>query len=39
MSNKAIDKINPLDQLVRQTLRLGMDSGVFLRVEASRTPS
>ena len=33
MSNKAFDKINPLDRLVRQTLRLGMDDGVFLKIE------
>ena len=33
MSNKAWDKINPLDKLIRQTLRLGMDHGTFLKIE------
>lgn len=33
MSNKAWDKINPLDTLIRQTLRLGMNEGTFLRIE------
>ena len=33
MSNKAWDKINELDRLIRQTLRLGMDNGVFLKIE------
>lgn len=33
MSNKAWGKINPLDQLIRQTLKLGMDQGTFLKIE------
>ena len=33
MSNKPHDKLNPLDQLIRKTLRLGMDHGTFLKIE------
>ena len=33
MSNKASNLINPLDRLIRTTLKLGMDSGMFLRIE------
>lgn len=33
MSNKAWSKINELDKLIRQTLKLGMDSGTFLKIE------
>lgn len=33
MSNKAWDKINPLDRLIQTTLKLGMDSGTFLKIE------
>ena len=34
MSNKAWDKINPLDQLIRKTLSyLGMSDGSFLKIE------
>lgn len=33
MSNKAWDKINPLDQLIRRTLNLGMSDGTFLTID------
>lgn len=33
MSNKAWDKINELDRLIQRTLKLGMDSGTFLKIE------
>ena len=34
MSNKAWDKINELDKLIRQTLKLGMnDNDTYLRIE------
>lgn len=33
MPNKDWDEINPLDRLIRRTLKLGMDSGAFLKIE------
>lgn len=33
MSNKAWNRINELDKLIRTTLKLGMDSGTFLKIE------
>jgi hypothetical protein len=33
MSDKPWNKLNELDQLIRRTLRLGMDSGTFLKIE------
>jgi hypothetical protein len=33
MPNKPWSKLNPLDALIRRTLRLGMDDGTFLHIE------
>lgn len=33
MPNKGWLDIDPLDQLIRRTLKLGMDDGTFLRIE------
>lgn len=33
MSDKPWNKLNELDQLIQRTLRLGMDSGTFLKIE------
>jgi hypothetical protein len=33
MPNKPWQQLNPIDQKIRQTLRLGMSNGTFLKIE------